>query len=784
MKIIYFIVVSTICLGCTDSTVTLAQPFARPFTVADDIGLTLFGAPTGSQDEMHFSPDDKHFAVFAERGSLDLNRVEDSLRFYRSSDVEIFLEHSGGPQLPRPIWVVTRSYRDGRDGFGILKRWHWLADSSGVVFLETVAGGNQRLVLANLRTKTIEPLTSVAETVTAFDVHDRQHFVYSVADSAPHQKLQAELQSVSIVGTGHHIFDLLFPDNPKTIGLALSSRSHLWAVTGGARFEVKHDGAPILFSGDLSLSPDGGSLVTTMPIADVPVSWERLYPPSFVSSSPYRIRPGHYDVQSIGSPVHHFVLIHLQTGSIRSLSDAPISSDVISWAYAQESGPSWSSDGHGILLPGTFLEGYDNAPSRPCVAVIDLISNTRTCVESLKGSTEMGVEEGYHEISDVHFVGGDRQRVLVTFHNYGEYYSLGTTEYRRAGSRTWQVVEQSTGTPEIWHQSLTVKVKQGLNEPPKLVATNRQRSRVIWDPNPQLKNIELTQVSVYTWKDKVGRDWKGGLFKPGNYQPGRNYPLVIQTHGFMESRFIPSGLFPTAFAARELAAAGMFVLQVEEPCPSASPDEGPCAVSGYETAIAHLVSEGLVDPKEIGIIGFSRTCFYVMETLTTSSLHFKAASITSGILGGYVEYIDAVDYSGSGAAREFDSMIGASPFSKGLQQWLKRSPGFNLDKVDAPLLVVAEGPLILLSMWEPYAGLRYLNKPVDLVMLNTDEHVLTNPAGRLASQGGSVDWFRFWLKNEEDPDPAKTGEYLRWRKLRELQKDGENRTTSCQDATN
>jgi hypothetical protein len=48
-----------------------------------------------------------------------------------------------------------------------------------------------------------------------------------------------------------------------------------------------------------------------------------------------------------------------------------------------------------------------------------------------------------------------------------------------------------------------------------------------------------------------------------------------------------------------------------------------------------------------------------------------------------------------------------------------------------------------------------LQKPVDLIMLNTDEHVLTNPAVRMASQGGSVDWFRFWLKDEEDPDPAK-----------------------------
>ena len=73
-------------------------------------------------------------------------------------------------------------------------------------------------------------------------------------------------------------------------------------------------------------------------------------------------------------------------------------------------------------------------------------------------------------------------------------------------------------------------------------------------------------------------------------------------------------------------------------------------------------------------------------------------------------------------------------------------------------------------MWEPYAALRHLGKPVDLIVLAGGTHVLTNPAQRMASQGGTVDWFRFWLKGEEDPDPAKAAQYARWRELRSLQK--------------
>ena len=88
------------------------------------------------------------------------------------------------------------------------------------------------------------------------------------------------------------------------------------------------------------------------------------------------------------------------------------------------------------------------------------------------------------------------------------------------------------------------------------------------------------------------------------------------------------------------------------------------------------------------------------------------------------------------------------------------------------------------TMWQPYAGLRYLKKPVDLMMLNTDEHILTNPGVRLASQGGSVDWFRFWLQDYEDPDPAKAEQYDRWRVLRKLQKENDLRSTAAKSASN
>jgi len=768
-KTVRFLIVAFTFLSVAHLPIASGQKVEQPFTVADEIGLAHFGDPYGWRAEaVRFSPDGNYFAVDTERGRLDLNKVEDSLRFYRSQDVKHFLEHSTESLPPTAIWMVHDSDREGP----IICDWRWLADSNGVAFLERKVGSKERLMVADLRKRTVEPLTSGKEEVKAFDIRDRHNYVYTVTDMVKREEMQAEHKASAIAGTGRSLFELLLPDDPVRVRMS-SAPSYLWAVVGGKRFEVKRGGAPIVPDGRLALSPDSRSLVTTLLVLDIPPSWETLYPAPFASSL---VR-----IHVAGGSVHQYVRIDLQTGSVQALTDAATSNDAGWWTLGS---PSWSSSGQEILLPGTFLKSKENAPSRPCVAVVDLPFTTRTCVEILKGHTENGVEEGYHLVTDVRFANGDDQRVMVSFRNHEDSYSHGTrtTEYRRTTNGAWQVTKQVDGVPEIGRDGLEVTVKQGFNEPPMLVATDRQTSRVIWDPNPQFNNVELGQAIVYTWKDEKGRDWRGGLYKPDNYRPGQRYPLVIQTHGFTESAFEPSGFFPTAFAARALAAVGIVVLQVQDlGCITATIEEGLCAVSGYEAAANQLVSKGLVDPEKIGIIGFSRTCFYVMETLTTSSLHLKAASITDGVMEDYLQYIISPER----FSIEANAMIGAPPFGEGLQQLLKRSPGFNLNKVAAPLLVVAgEGSLGLLSMWEPYAGLHYLHKPVDLIVLNSDEHVLTNPAVRMASQGGSVDWFRFWLQDYDDPDPAKAEQYARWRDLRKLQEAQERTSTTPQATSN
>src|SRR5437867_1796620 len=226
-----------------------AEQTKKPFTVADDINLSQFGDSWTAQAEaVGFSPDGKYFAVCTQRGRLDLNRVEGSLRFYRSQEIEHFLHHPNELQAPSPLWVVVRSQKEGVP----FKDWRWLADSSGVAFLESETYPDVRaLMLADMGKRMVQRLSLLEEDVRDFDVRDKSNLIYTVADPAPLQKMETERQSAATVGTGQSIDVLLF--NPKRS----RSKYVVAAVINGKRFGVKRNGGPLV-GPEASALPAGG----------------------------------------------------------------------------------------------------------------------------------------------------------------------------------------------------------------------------------------------------------------------------------------------------------------------------------------------------------------------------------------------------------------------------------------------------------------------------------------------------------------------------------------------
>src|SRR5580658_7890270 len=193
-----------------------------------------------------------------------------------------------------------------------------------------------------------------------------------------------------------------------------------------------------------------------------------------------------------------------------------------------------------------------------------------------------------------------------------------------------------------------------------------------------------------------------------------------------------------------------------------TPKEAPLARAAYESAIDYLNRRGLIDVNRVGIIGFSRTFWYVTYTLTHSKQHFAAAAIADGVDYSYFQSMLS-------PAVAFESVYGGPPFGKSMSRWLKESPAFLMDKVETPLRIQTLYPGSLLGDWHWFSGLSHLGKPVEMIYVPEGVHVLERPWDRMVSQQGNVDWFCFWIKGQEDPDPAKVEQYQRWRELRKLQ---------------
>jgi dipeptidyl aminopeptidase/acylaminoacyl peptidase len=131
-------------------------------------------------------------------------------------------------------------------------------------------------------------------------------------------------------------------------------------------------------------------------------------------------------------------------------------------------------------------------------------------------------------------------------------------------------------------------------------------------------------------------------------RPKSHYPLVIQTHGYDGKSFFADGRYTTGSGGRALAANGIVVLQMDELNDYMNtPQEGPFQKDGFESAIRSLSKNGLIDPKRVGVIGFSYTEFYVLYALTHRPNLFAAASVTDGNDKSYQQYTTDVDIGGT-----------------------------------------------------------------------------------------------------------------------------------------
>lgn len=704
----------------------------RPVTVADGIRMTRFGDPRytdgfSSQGLVgRFSPDGRQFVVLLKKGNLENNTNEYSLLLFKTEEVI---------RSPKPDVLVTMASSSNRPA---IQNINWLPDSETLLFLGERPGELQQLYSLDCRTRELTRIANHSTNIVSYSATPNGDRIVFAAEFPAGSNLAPNARAHGIRVSTESVTDLIAENSGgfrDYYEVFLKDKN-----SNGARKIAGHNGE--LFSLELSVSPNGRYVVLTRWVTAVPKHWRRYQDEFLQGTLPEEILP-----PSHAGAVTYQVM-DLTTGKIFDLLNTP--GLLVEFL--------WLADSKSVVLSPVYLPldvpDAEEAKRR---------ESTVYAVEiEVPGLGVTKISNAKNWLRPVRWDSAGNRLLFVR----GEPSSPGEALAFARDDRAWKEVEAGTLSLSA-DGAIDVILDEDMNTPPRIFVVNlksRDKSLLL-DLNPQFSELNLGKLKEVSWRANDGREVRGGLYLPPSYIAGTRYPLVIQTHGFSTDRFRIDGSFPTASGAQALASAGFVVLQADMGMTNIGTEkEASSEVAAYEGAIRYLDRLGIIDPERVGLVGFSRTCYHVKYALTHSEFRFGAATVADGMDAGYFQYI--AFSASSQSAYEFERLNGGPPFGRGLSSWIKRSPSFRLDRVRTPLRIEAIGPASLLQEWEWFAGLSRLKKPVDLIYIPEGEHILEKPWERMTSQEGNVDWFRFWLKGEEDPDPSKRVQYQYWRALR------------------
>lgn len=306
--------------------------------------------------------------------------------------------------------------------------------------------------------------------------------------------------------------------------------------------------------------------------------------------------------------------------------------------------------------------------------------------------------------------------------------------------------------------------------PGRLVRIDEHGVTELVDPNPGFA-VRAT-VERLEWDGPWGRQF-GHLVLPTGLAPGKKAPLVVVQY---RSRGFLRGGVGDEYPILALADAGLAVLSFDRPNALdrlqaiADPDElvrriigrevedRPQLFAGLEQGLDLALRTGRIDGTRLGISGLSDGAVMTMHALLHSR-RFKAAAISSPVW-------DPIGYFVTDAATRADYVSGGltDPFIWP-GRWRELSPALNVERIATPLLLqLADRELVASA--QLLDALSRAAKPHEAYVFEDEYHIKWQPAHRLAVYRRTVDWFSFWLKEEEEADPPKRDQYARWRAMK------------------
>lgn len=310
------------------------------------------------------------------------------------------------------------------------------------------------------------------------------------------------------------------------------------------------------------------------------------------------------------------------------------------------------------------------------------------------------------------------------------------------------------------------------DEPPRVQSIDLQSGavRIVFDPNAGVRSVSHGRAAWYTWPTTSGYPGRGVRYLPDDFEQGRRYPLLITSYGCGEG-FLRGG---GSDNAPELVAAhfGFVVICIDIPVREIMSREKdysrifPVMCSLIDELIADQVASGMVDGSRVGLSGHSLGANAGSYCLAHPN-KIAAAAFRNGSVLERARW-DLFDT----AAWRRDPVNGVyalfhmpDPENDPTGRWDQMSVVNKAARISTPLLIQVSDTEYLgaLPLW---SALHQEHKAVEMYVFPRETHRLIQPAHQLINFERQIDWFRFWLKNERDEDPAKSAQYARWTELK------------------
>ena len=327
---------------------------------------------------------------------------------------------------------------------------------------------------------------------------------------------------------------------------------------------------------------------------------------------------------------------------------------------------------------------------------------------------------------------------------------------------------RSASEPCAITKSEVVCVEAGPVLAPRLVRVSLADGleATLFDPNRELRQQARPEVEQVTYKLGDGRTATGTLlYRPGPV-PAKS-PLFVTYYscgGYLR------GGTGDPFPLEPLVDSG-FVVACLNIVPFTVWGEGPDrdrdALASVSALVALLRARGWIDPARVGMGGFSMGSEATMWVAMNSKM-LAAAAVVSAQYEPTDYWMQAMR--GSHIPQEMKEFQQAGPPDQDPERWKTISPALNTERIKAPLLMQMSEQEFRGGI-ELFSRLSNTTTPVEMYAFPDEAHIKIQPRHQFAVYRRNLDWFRYWLQDYVDPDPAVATEYRRWDSLRRW-KDG------------